>query len=611
MRRGKLLGGHVMHRLTAAVCGIVLVAVLATGVAAAEPYGTGAYGACSYQRCDLPPTRVTLPSGLEIAVNLQDKQVIPPTGYTITVTPLNGQGRTFKHADFYVDGTLAQGDVKPDEGGTAQWLWKPDGRGDVVIKVVVTDTDGTEVTKQFAVRVGDIPAAPQPPVSTAVQPDADRPAASIFEKFSEGAEQVFRTLPRPVVYSFPYILLALMGVNLLILVLQVKRELGAYRTLQRQQRQLMIINEDKQTFMQLISHYFRTPLTVLNGGIEMLESASVPSGSVASLQVLAKRLQTTVEGLISQVSVATQPEPANQPAKTSALRTVTMLLPVMLIGLAALGFTYIAQRAGSFTISQVNITIQVVVYASLMLTTYQVFRRRQLRRYEATMARQVIASEQAVVAARDTLITGSALSLTRDVKELDAILTTLPPGKGTDFIRNGQQRFHVLAAKFNLVAGLQGAHSTAQPVQVTVGELLDMVRGQLQPQLAKRGVTLALPDNASTLTVADRQLAAYVFGSVLDNAVAFSPEKGRVEVKMQHTATGNDLTVTDHGPGIPEEKQPALFAPFTKATGVQTFDHEGLGLGLYIDKLIMDYIGGTISLTSRPGDTTVMMHLPD
>ena len=61
---------------------------LPINVYADATYGDGTYGDCAYgEACS---TTVTLPSGVEVAINLTDGQVIPPTGYTVTVTPLDG-----------------------------------------------------------------------------------------------------------------------------------------------------------------------------------------------------------------------------------------------------------------------------------------------------------------------------------------------------------------------------------------------------------------------------------------------------------------------------------------------------------------------------------------
>jgi signal transduction histidine kinase len=502
--------------------------------------------------------------------------------------------------------------VAPDTTGTTTWRWRPVRTGQAVVQVQVTDTDDSVVTKQFTIVVEDtqITAAGITPLESS--PTATTIPGRIIQTITDGVRHVIQALPRPVVYSFPYILLVLLGVHLLVLLFQVKRELSAYRTLSALLAQLQAVSEGKRTFMELVSHYFRTPLTVLAGGIDMLQPADAPQASVDALQTVSKRLHTTTEQLIGQAAVTSlqQVAPAGTAAGSDIWRYIGLCTPVVLIGVIAYLCTYVTKTAGNFTISQLNIAIQSITYILLVSAIFQVFRRVQLRKHETALARQVVEQEETAAKARDELMTASAASLAGDVRQLDSLLTTLPDTKSIQFIRNGQMRFHQLAAKFTLVAGLRGGHSGRSPESVTLREILQLASERLRPQLARRQVTVTAPQAVETITVRDKALTAYVVGSVLDNAVAFSPEHANVEVAMHHEAGGTLLTVTDYGPGIPEERQTALFQPFSKAAGVQTFDHEGIGLGLYTDKLIMDYIGGGISLASTPGRTVITLRMP-
>lgn len=99
--------------------------------------------------------------------------------------------------------------------------------------------------------------------------------------------------------------------------------------------------------------------------------------------------------------------------------------------------------------------------------------------------------------------------------------------------------------------------------------------------------------------------------SLVDNAIAYSPDGSTVQVNASTSATESTLTVTDHGNGIQPGKLKILFQPFLKLEGAEAFNHEGMGFSLYLDKLIMTYLGGSIAMDSAPGKgTTVTLHLP-
>jgi signal transduction histidine kinase len=114
-----------------------------------------------------------------------------------------------------------------------------------------------------------------------------------------------------------------------------------------------------------------------------------------------------------------------------------------------------------------------------------------------------------------------------------------------------------------------------------------------------------------TITTRNPELVSYVLNTVLHNALTYSKPQDPIDVILRQTKNGTDITIADHGEGMPAAKIPELFQPFFKAEGAEKFNHEGMGFSLYLDKLIMEYLGGTISLVSQKGHgTTVTLHLP-
>jgi signal transduction histidine kinase len=69
--------------------------------------------------------------------------------------------------------------------------------------------------------------------------------------------------------------------------------------------------------------------------------------------------------------------------------------------------------------------------------------------------------------------------------------------------------------------------------------------------------------------------------------------------------------VKDQGIGISPEKLPSLLRPFTRGTDSMEYNYEGIGLDLYSDKVIVDKLGGKISITSQLNKgTTVNVSIP-
>ena len=110
---------------------------------------------------------------------------------------------------------------------------------------------------------------------------------------------------------------------------------------------------------------------------------------------------------------------------------------------------------------------------------------------------------------------------------------------------------------------------------------------------------------------ADPDRLMQVMNNLLSNAVKFSPEKGTVEVTATCLEGMIRISVSDHGPGIPEEFQPKLFDKFTQSDASDTRKVGGTGLGMNITKAIVEKHRGNIDFVSQQGiGTTFYFELP-
>jgi PAS domain S-box-containing protein len=110
--------------------------------------------------------------------------------------------------------------------------------------------------------------------------------------------------------------------------------------------------------------------------------------------------------------------------------------------------------------------------------------------------------------------------------------------------------------------------------------------------------------------VGDRDRIEQVFTNLLTNAVRYSPEGGPIHVEARVNEDGVDVSVRDHGLGVPAEQRDRIFERFSRAHGTR---YGGLGLGLAITLGIVQQHGGRIWVESKgvPGDgSTFHVHLP-
>ena len=90
-----------------------------------------------------------------------------------------------------------------------------------------------------------------------------------------------------------------------------------------------------------------------------------------------------------------------------------------------------------------------------------------------------------------------------------------------------------------------------------------------------------------------------VVWNLLFNAVKFTPEGGRVEVRLERVGSHAKITVSDTGKGISAEFLPYVFERFRQADSTSAREHGGLGLGLAIVRHLVELHGGTIHTESQ------------
>jgi PAS domain S-box-containing protein len=111
---------------------------------------------------------------------------------------------------------------------------------------------------------------------------------------------------------------------------------------------------------------------------------------------------------------------------------------------------------------------------------------------------------------------------------------------------------------------------------------------------------------------ADADRLRQVIGNLLNNAIKFTPAKGRVEVRLTKDDKWIELAVADTGKGIEAEFLPRVFTAFSQSDASSTRSFGGLGLGLAISKELVELHGGTIRAESDGPEkgATFVVRLP-
>jgi len=148
-----------------------------------------------------------------------------------------------------------------------------------------------------------------------------------------------------------------------------------------------------------------------------------------------------------------------------------------------------------------------------------------------------------------------------------------------------------------VIAGKLQLNLSKVDLSATINSAIDAV------QLAadSKGIQLeVLADPKTRNVTGDATRLQQIVWNLLSNAIKFTPEGGKVSVRLQRTGSDAEITVTDTGQGIEPEFIPFIFERFSQADATTTRRHSGLGLGLAIVRHLVELHGGTV-LASSPG----------
>ena len=149
-------------------------------------------------------------------------------------------------------------------------------------------------------------------------------------------------------------------------------------------------------------------------------------------------------------------------------------------------------------------------------------------------------------------------------------------------------------------AGRMEVHS--EPL--SLNDLFEALTNLLKPLTEAKAVTIATslsPDVPIIQT--DSAKLQQVLYNFLSNAIKFSPRGETIEVTAELIdAASVRISVTDHGPGIAEEKHHVIFEKFRQIDGSVTRQHSGSGLGLAISKELISLLSGSIGVKSAPNE---------
>ncbi len=178
-------------------------------------------------------------------------------------------------------------------------------------------------------------------------------------------------------------------------------------------------------------------------------------------------------------------------------------------------------------------------------------------------------------------------------------------------IHRESDRLRRLVEDLMLLARIEAREFSLRPEMVDMSGHLTGVAEAFRGKAEDAGVELETEITGVLEVLIDPDRIAQVVGNLIENALRYTPEGGKVRLGLREQDGYVRISVIDNGPGIEEEDIPHVFERLYVTQRYRPVRPEGSGLGLSIVKELVDAMAGTTDVSSKPGEgTTVVVRVP-
>lgn len=173
------------------------------------------------------------------------------------------------------------------------------------------------------------------------------------------------------------------------------------------------------------------------------------------------------------------------------------------------------------------------------------------------------------------------------------------------------ERLNTLIGQLLTLARLDAIPRPEALEPVELKQLLEEIAADAAFEAVGRNVRIDLQAEQACQLEGARELLHSAFENVLRNAIRYTDEGTTVTVELQCSHSSVSITVSDHGPGVPEQDLAHVFEPFYRVAEARDRQSGGTGLGLAITDRTIRLHGGSVEAFNRPkGGLSVCMSFP-
>lgn len=403
----------------------------------------------------------------------------------------------------------------------------------------------------------------------------------------------------------------------LLLVLALFYAIAALKEYRYKKTSLQVLSQIKTTnalvtqYVDICMHYLTTPLAVLKASHELLTTKQALNSEFllafgSKLNVLEATIQSTLKENETPLQNAAHASEVSHLDDDTRYKQFWVKLLAIAVLVATIDLYLILSDAYSVPRGRLLNHFLLFSLGSVLCVSMYYFTKKMRSLHQEV--KSLTTTQESLLHAKNQLLYSASSKLAEITSNLRVGTQGLEQIPDARTLLNGLTMLDKLTTKLNAPRTFTTIADDA-PVIPLSSYYNQQIAPQFTDRLTKKNIKLIVSISPDSSLQVSSEEAEQLLSSVIDNAIEFTPQNGSISIDSVKKSNGTQITIKNSGT-IAEDKIRSMFEPLTRGTSTETFNHEGLGLNMFINKLIIEKRGGTIKATSTNAETTVQITLP-
>lgn len=419
------------------------------------------------------------------------------------------------------------------------------------------------------------------------------------------------SIPMAIVFSLPFVLMLVLLVVASVYSWQALRRHGEFSIRHKNITKILTTKEAVNDYLAVTTHYLNTLVARMSNNLDMLLSLKrITVARAESLRSDVRRFSTESERLLvaNQVSSAqsTNNDKTLKATQKNPLLVKEVWVPSVIVLILIVAANILFRYSSAFIISPVRVGVEMALYVLSVLLVAAAYSYREFLQISNMFADKQLRVESELYIRRQQFIP-EAVKVTseslRFLKEASKSLDNIQEAKSF------QKSVTTLGGINQGLVSLQKfADFDNNPPLFDITTYARKSAEKFKSLAEEKHITIETKVDTGLVARIQPEVIRQLIDSLLENSIKFSDKEQPVTLSVYRRFNKIVIVVSDKGIGIPEHKLPSLLKPFSRGADSMQDNSEGVGLGLYADKVIVEKLGGTIHITSKlnQGTTTTV-----